>query len=287
MVKTLKIMGLALREAATPAKHGQPRIPEPSAEMNTKESVEGFHNEGTTSLLPIYHFNACAIAALAPRGASVVDIGCGTGQLLSYVARCRPDLQITGIDLAGDMVSTGSEMLARQGLAQRVRLVVGDMREFRSVAPSRIDLVTSIFSLHHLPTHDDLHACVREMGAAVATQQARLWIFDHARPKRHDTAHKFPEIFTPAASSTFKLDSYNSLRASWSFIELCTALRSSIGTPLTHRLAKLLPLYQLHWLGATLEGPDRVRCSFPEGLTASATKDAKSLARLFDRPPGW
>lgn len=118
-------------------------------------------------------------------------------------------------------------------------------------------------------------------------QQARLWIFDHARPKRNDTSERFPEIFTPDASGAFKLDSRNSLRASWSYTEMNGALGSNIGVPVRHRLARLLPLYQVHWLGAEQGGDDKVMCHFPEDLPTEAEKDAKALAKLFGRVPGW
>jgi len=281
----MRILGLALREAVMPM--DLRRTPEPSAEMNSRESIEGFHQEGAASLSPVYHFNARAIDALAPCGSSLVDLGCGSGQFLAYLATCRPDLQITGIDLAGDMVQAGREMLARKGLEQRVRLVVGDMREFRSIAPRRVGLISSVFSLHHLPTHGDLTACLQEMAAAVTALQARVWIFDHARPRRGATARRFPEVFTPHASVAFKLDSCNSLKASWSFRELREALDSTMGVPVRSSLARLLPVYQLHWLGKMLPDSNHLLWRTPDALLTRTLEDAASLARLFRRPPGW
>src|SRR5689334_8370266 len=39
------------------------------------------------------------IGRLIPRQASVLDVGCGRGDFLRHLARTRPDLQLTGIDL--------------------------------------------------------------------------------------------------------------------------------------------------------------------------------------------
>jgi SAM-dependent methyltransferase len=279
MIRTMGILRLALAEALAPAV--LPRTPEPSAEMRDRASIEGFHQEGTVSLLPVYHFNAAAIDALAPRGAHILDLGCGSGQFLAYLATCRPDLQITGIDLSVDMVAAGREMLMRRGLNERVRLFVGDMRDLRSSLPARVDLLSSVFSLHHLSTHDDLTACLREAAAVMAVRRAGLWIFDHARPRREDTARRFPEVFTPAASAAFKLDSCNSLKASWSFQELARALRTALGVAVTSSLARWLPMYQLHWLGRRPLNADRTLRDTTRLLPSSARRDARSLARLF------
>jgi hypothetical protein len=184
------------------------------------------------------------------------------------------------------MVRSGREMLARRGLDERVHLVVGDMRDFRTSVRGRIDLLSSIFSLHHLPTYDDLIACLREAAVAITTQEARLWIFDHARPRREGTARRFPEIFTPDASSAFKLDSCNSLKASWSFHELRKALGSTLDVPVNSSLARLLPLYQVHWLGQWRTDSESGPWKPPASLLASARRDAESLAKLFNHLPG-
>jgi 2-polyprenyl-3-methyl-5-hydroxy-6-metoxy-1,4-benzoquinol methylase len=43
-----------------------------------------------------------AVARRLPEGASVVDVGCGRGDFLHFVRRMRPDLALTGIDLAAN-----------------------------------------------------------------------------------------------------------------------------------------------------------------------------------------
>ncbi len=269
-----------LREASLP--RSLSRIPEPSAVMDSEASIAGFDEQGSSALLPIYRFNAMAISGLAPAGAHVVDLGCGTGRFLACLAAHRPDLTITGIDLAADMVSVGRRHLARAGLDDRVRLIDGDMREFLKVAPARVDLVSSIFSLHHLPTRDDLLGCLREIAAAVGSGDRLLWIFDHARPRRRRTAEEVPEIFTPGASPAFQEDSQNSLYASWSFDELRAALRETLPVELQAARSKLLPLYQIHWTPVTTAAAGRPAPWIEdEALSADARREAQLLSRLF------
>lgn len=282
-MKLLRVLRLMLREASLPRNFT--RTPEPTAAMTDPASISGFDEEGAASLLPIYHFNALAINRLAPRGARVVDLGCGTGRFLAYLATHRPDLDITGIDLAEDMVLAGRRHLAAAGVADRVRLLHGDMREFRKVAPARIDLVSSVFSLHHLTADDDLLACLREIAAALIGEQAVLWIFDHVRPRRRQTAEEVPEIFTAGASPVFCEDSRNSLYASWTFDELETRLRQILPVEVQAARSRLLPLYQIHWTsprattdpGAWIERDD---------LRPAEKSEAKILSSLFRTAPG-
>src|SRR4051794_37606432 len=117
--KPLAIARLVLREAL--ARRATERTPEPTSEMDSEESVRSFDREGAASLVPIYHFNALAISALAPECCHVLDLGSGSGRFLTYLAACRPDLIITGIEFAPNMARLGNESLAAAGLNQRVR----------------------------------------------------------------------------------------------------------------------------------------------------------------------
>lgn len=47
--------------------------------------------------------------------ASILDIGCGTGQLLSSLRDQYPDSRLTGLDLAGNMIQCASERLGSAG----------------------------------------------------------------------------------------------------------------------------------------------------------------------------
>ncbi len=200
MARIAKILRLVLREALLPRDLYE-RVPEQSV-MRSPESIAGFDAAGQVSLLPIYHFNARAIAALAKRNSHVLDLGSGSGRFLAYLAQHRPDLRITGVDLSEDMIHVGQEMLARSGLASRVRLRCGDMRNLSDFISDPADLVSSVFALHHLDTPADLAVCLDAVSRIVAAGSS-LWIFDHVRPRRQRTAVEFPSVFTPNAEDAF------------------------------------------------------------------------------------
>jgi len=75
------------------------------------------------------------LAKLLPRGASVLDVGCGDGLLASVVKRERPDLNIAGIDV-----------LVREGTHVAVMPFDGANIPFPD---DSIDAITFVDVLHH------------------------------------------------------------------------------------------------------------------------------------------
>ncbi|RZI84039.1 MAG: class I SAM-dependent methyltransferase [Rubrivivax sp.] len=260
------------------------RTPE-SAQMNDAEQVRAFHQAGEHYLQGLYHFNAWAINKMAPSGGLVVDLGSGSAQFLAYLARARPDLRIVGIELAERMVVQGRDFLQSQGLQNRVDLRHGDMTNFFNEMSEPVSVVSSVFSLHHLPTATDLEHCLEQVHKLRTRDGAAFWVFDHARPKAARTAELFPMVFTPEAAPAFNQDSTQSLMASWTLTEMLEKFDSAGLSEGQHLLARLLPLYQVHRL-KPLGGHDGGQASLPPlwalppatGLTA---KDSDGLQWLF------
>ena len=280
------VFRLILREAVFA--EGLKRCLEPSSVMEDPQNVESFHAQGTDrgALIPVYHFNALAISALLPYNGTVIDLGSGSGQFLSYLARCRPDSNIIGLDLSEGMVNVGKKALRESSLEAAVRLDLGDMTRFSGQISERVDVLSSIFALHHLPSSEDLIRCFDEIKVVRERCSCGVWIFDHARPRSIETAKVFPELFTPEASESFKQDSTNSLLASFSFRELSERIdKASIGT-FSHECSRILRLYQIHWLKA-----EDKQTSTQQGICRDITlrpeeyKTFRQLRMLFRRMP--
>lgn len=253
--------------------------------MSSAQSIAGFDAAGEEYLLPVYDFNARAVSALSKPGCHVMDLGSGTARFLAYLARHRPDLRITGVELSAGMVQVGREMLARSGLDSRVTLVSGDMRDLRHVASEPVDVISSIFSLHHLESPKDLAGCLGEISRGV-TAGAALWIFDHARPRRQRTAIEFPSIFTPDSAEAFCNDSSNSLRAAWSYGELESALRTAnLVRARSIRSRGVLPLYQIHWIAASRHEGGHANWIAGERLSPATQSEATQFEHLFRFTP--
>jgi SAM-dependent methyltransferase len=234
------------QEALSPA--SLEREPEPTAEMNQLANVLAFHEQGAEALQPIYHFNALATSRLLRSGGTVLDLGSGSGQYLAYLARLRPDIQIIGLELSQTMISVGQRFLSQNELSDRVELRVGDMTSFASQLFDDIDVVSVVFSLHHLPDWANLIRCLGEIAYLRERCKCAVWIFDHTRPRHPKTPELFPQIFTPDAAPEFRTDSTNSLRASFSFPDLSGALDNSAIGHMNHQCSRFLRLYQTHWI---------------------------------------
>ncbi|HMY98000.1 MAG TPA: class I SAM-dependent methyltransferase [Pseudomonadales bacterium] len=259
------------------------RVPEPTSEMDETENVEAFHAQGSESgpLLPIYHFNALATSCLLPPGGMMVDLGSGSAQYLAYLATARPDISIIGLELADSMIAVGRRMLDERGLADRVELRQADMRSFNTALPEKVDGISSVFALHHLPGRADLRQCIEQIATRQRTDNCAVWLFDHAPPRNPRTAERFPELFTPQAPPFFRQDSCNSLKAAFGF-DVLTADLQSAGLSLQHSLAHWLPFYQTHWtLRPAGEITSASRHWRAPPLPQSAASDFTALLKLF------
>ena len=119
----------------------------------------------------VYRRLAADIAAVAPTGAAVLDLGTGPGVLLMELGRARPDLHLTGIDLSEDMVTNASRNLRRAGTRGSVQ--VGDVADLPFPGDS-FDLIVSSLSLHHW---DDVQAAAPEL-ARVLRPGGRVIVYD-------------------------------------------------------------------------------------------------------------
>lgn len=123
---------------------------------------------------PLHRRIAGDIAAGTPQGARVLDIGTGPGHLLVALARRRPDLDVTGVDVSTDMVGIAAGRLAEFG--DRARAVTGDAGELPFPDDS-FDLVVTSFSLHHWP---DVPAAGAEI-ARVLRPDGHAGVYDFSR----------------------------------------------------------------------------------------------------------
>ncbi len=89
-----------------------------------------------------------------PQGGSVLEIGCGTGRNLSLAGQRYPNARLFGLDISAAMLEKASATLAKEGLADRVKLAQGDATSFE--APSlfgvkKFDRIFISYALSMIP----------------------------------------------------------------------------------------------------------------------------------------
>ncbi|MGO8910392.1 MAG: class I SAM-dependent methyltransferase [Bradyrhizobium sp.] len=124
------------------------------------------------------------ISGLRPDpGASVLEIGCGTGRNLVLAARLYPDARFFGIDVSTEMLTSAIAAISRARLTGHVRVAHGDATAFD---PQRLfdipafDHVMISYSLSMIPDWR------RVLGAAAARikPSGRLHLVDFGRQER-------------------------------------------------------------------------------------------------------
>lgn len=83
------------------------------------------------------------------RPSTVVDLGCGPGNLTAVLARRWPQASITGLDSSPEMIAK-----ARTTTPKGIRFEVADLREWQSETP--VDVLVSNATLQWVPGHLEL-----------------------------------------------------------------------------------------------------------------------------------
>jgi len=124
--------------------------------------------------------------ALINPGDSVLDVGCGTGEV-SLLAKTRAkDGKVYGIDPAPEMIDVARKKAARKKLDVDFRVGVIESLPFPD---SSLDVVTSSLMMHHLP--EDLKVRGLAETYRVLKPGGRLLIADFMRPTGSFLNHLF------------------------------------------------------------------------------------------------
>jgi S-adenosylmethionine-diacylgycerolhomoserine-N-methlytransferase len=95
------------------------------------------------------------IANLQPEpGATVLEIGCGTGRNLVLAAGLYPDARFFGIDVSTEMLTSAISAISRRSMADRIRVAHGDGTTFDSqmlFGVASFDHVMISYSLSMIP----------------------------------------------------------------------------------------------------------------------------------------
>lgn len=111
-------------------------------------------------------------------GERVLDLGCGTGTLVTWLKRRRPDVEVTGIDPDPRALARARRKAARAAVSVRLDQGFSEALPYPDAA---FDRVLSSFVLHHVEA-DQKEAALREV-RRVLEPGGRFHLLDFVRPE--------------------------------------------------------------------------------------------------------
>jgi SAM-dependent methyltransferase len=142
---------------------------------------------------------------------TVLDLGCGPGDIALRLARRGPGLRVDALDGSRPMLDFGEARLRGEpALAPRVRFVEGILPAAK-LPRSRYDAIVSNSLLHHL--HDPL--VLWRAVLAHAVPGAAILVMDLYRPASTGAAQEIVEAYAGEEPEVLKRDFYNSLCAAF------------------------------------------------------------------------
>lgn len=146
-----------------------------------------------------------------PRGAAVLDLGCGPGDITLRIAAAHPEVEVHGLDGSAAMLAFGRAALdADATLRARVTLIEGLVPD-AALPRARYEAVVSNSLLHHLHDPGGLWRMIREHGAPGAP----VLVMDLMRPPSAAAAQALVDEYAATEPEVLRRDFYNSLLAAF------------------------------------------------------------------------
>jgi SAM-dependent methyltransferase len=256
--------------------------------MDDPESVAQFHAAGASNpgIQAVYDFGSRALDALLPPGGRLLDLGVGSGRALAAVLRRRPDLEVTAVDLAPNMLTTARDLATAEGFVQHVELVQADI----TALPDRLvmgawDGVSCMWTLHQLPDFDSLRAALRQIADVRRQCGAAIWISDFQRLRNPSTPAAMLRCVDPSITAIAYKDAIASEAAAFTHAELSSELAAAGLGDMKCGVARPLPYLHAYWMRAACAKRSAslgVRLPPPPG---PARRDAALLRWLFTAKP--
>jgi SAM-dependent methyltransferase len=158
--------------------------------------------------------------AYASKLGTVLDIGCGPGDIPIRLARARSSVYVVAVDASDVMVCLAHDAAETADLLRRVRVVHGRIPGLR-LRVGGFDAIISKDLLHHLPDPRVFWEEVKRLGRPGAA----VYVMDLFRPETQEAATQIVESVSPDEPEILKRDFYNSLLAAFTPDEVRDQLR--------------------------------------------------------------
>ena len=122
------------------------RIPEPEI-MSAEEEAKVYDLADFSEVNQEFAERVVEVTASSP--GSLIDLGCGPGDILFRIFKLAPKFYLIGLDGGAAMTRLGEERAKREGLGGKINFVQGDAKKI-NFSPNTFDVVISNSLVHHL-----------------------------------------------------------------------------------------------------------------------------------------
>jgi ubiquinone/menaquinone biosynthesis C-methylase UbiE len=196
------------------------RIPEPEL-MNDKEQAEAYASADFENANSLFLDLFKERFSEEPTPETILDLGCGPGDIMFKFASTFPETLIHGVDGAEEMMDRGKKRIGEQtGLSERLQFINGFIPGLE-LPLQNYDAIISNSLLHHL--HEPLY--LWQTIKRFSQPGSVIFIMDLNRPDDRETAKNIVNQYSATEPTVLRMDFYNSLLAAFTPAEINEQLK--------------------------------------------------------------
>ena len=146
---------------------------------------------------------------------SILDLGCGPGNISFQVAKRFPDCSVLGIDGSTEMIRLANERRLREQLQDRITFITGIIPD-TTIPQAHYSAIISNSLLHHLHNPDVLWNTVKQN----ASPNTKIMVIDLFRPASEEDALSTVKRYSGNEPEILQHDFYHSLLAAFTPVEI-------------------------------------------------------------------
>jgi trans-aconitate methyltransferase len=177
-----------------------PRTPEPEL-MDLPDEVDAYARADFSAVNAKFIARLLELAGDRPH--TLVDLGCGPGDITAEIARQRPTWNVVGVDASAPMIQ-----LARTRALSNLRFDCSDFRTWNPESTA-VSMIVSNSLLHHIPSPADFWHAI----ASLAAPGTIVFIRDLFRPDSAESARAIVDQNAGTESALLQEEFYRSLLA--------------------------------------------------------------------------
>jgi len=157
----------------------------------------------------------------ASLNATVLDLGCGPGDICRRFARAFGDCRIHAVDASAPMLELGRRACRAEQLHDRIAFFQARLPDAR-LPRQNYTVILSNSLLHHLPKSDTLWNSIRRFGH----EGTLVFVMDLLRPESKLEVNRLVDLYAGSEPDILRQDFRNSLCAAYTPDEILAQLKS-------------------------------------------------------------